>query len=500
VPADRTTSRSDPAIGGAGSPTAPAPDDLAGAVVVVDADVEVVDEGRVLIGGSPVGVTRLTPAGAALVRRLIDGEPVPGGSGATALVRRLLDRGVAHPAPAPASGPAPSEVTIVVPVHGRLDPALVAHLAHAVDDGIAEVIIVDDASVVPVDDIAARSVRIVRRSVNGGPAAARNTGLAEVATAVVAFVDADCVPAPGWLDALLPHLSDPLVAAVAPRVVTGADGTGTQSGRASARQRYEAARGVLDLGDRAARVRPGTRVGHVPTTALVTRAEAVRALDGFDEAMRIGEDVDLVWRLDRAGWTVRFEPASEVVHRTRASLRAWLAQRRGYGSSAGPLARRHPHALAPLEVPLTTAATWLLVARGHRAAAATIALASTGALSRRLRGIDAPLATAATLTARAHARAVAAAATAVVRPWWPLALLGLCHRRTRRVVVVAALAPPAIAWVRRRPQLDPVRWTALWLADDVAYGTGVWLGAWRARTPGPLLPRFTGHRGHGRGI
>jgi hypothetical protein len=106
--------------------------------------------------------------------------------------------------------------------------------------------------------------------------------------------------------------------------------------------------------------------------------------------------------------------------------------------------------------------------------------------------MDDALATAAGLTAGAHGRGLAAAAAALTRPWWPLALLALCSRRARPVVTTALLVPPLLAWRRRRPPLDPVRWTGLWLADDVAYGTGVWQGAWRARTARPLVPVLSG--------
>jgi mycofactocin system glycosyltransferase len=481
------------------------PGHLAGSFVVLDPDIEVADAGRVLIGGSPVGVTRLTAAGAAVVSRLADSEPVPGGSAPTALVRRLLDRGVLHPAPTAGGGPSSAEVTVVVPTLGPLDPELVDHLTRSLAAGtIADVVVVDDGSERPVEGLPGRGGRVVRRATNGGPAAARNTGLAAVSTPVVAFVDADCVPGDGWLDALLPHLADPCVAAVAPRVVSGTAHT-AQTARAPdaaavpARDRYETARGVLDLGDRPARVRAGTRVGHVPATALVARADALRAIGGFDGDLRVGEDVDLVWRLDRACWTVRYEPATQVGHRSRSTLRDWLDQRRGYGTSTGALAVRHPRSVAPLELPSTTAATWSLVASGHPVLGGAVAGGTALALGRRLRGVDDPLATATVLIARAHARGLAATAAALSRPWWPLAVLGLCSRRTRPVVAGALLAAPLLEWRRRRPPLDPVRWTALWLADDVAYGTGVWQGAWRSRTPRPLVPVLSNVPGRRRG-
>ncbi len=61
--------------------------------------------------------------------------------------------------------------------------------------------------------------RFLALAANAGPAAARNAGLGQVTTPLVAFVDSDCVPDPHWLEPLLGHFDDPMVAAVAPRIV-----------------------------------------------------------------------------------------------------------------------------------------------------------------------------------------------------------------------------------------------------------------------------------------
>ncbi|MGH9097318.1 MAG: hypothetical protein ACRDWB_07830, partial [Acidimicrobiales bacterium] len=61
-------------------------------------------------------------------------------------------------------------------------------------------------------------------------------------------------------------------------------------------------------------------------------------------------------------------------------------------------------------------------------------------------------------------------------------------RRIRRAAAALALVPPVVEWWQRRPDLDPFRWSVASIADDVAYGLGVWAGCIRTRTFDPLLP------------
>jgi mycofactocin system glycosyltransferase len=257
---------------------------------------------------------------------------------------------------------------------------------------------------------------------------------------------------------------------------------------------FEAVRGSLDLGPVAARIAPGSRVGYVPAATIVCRVAALREVGGFDEELRFGEDVDLVWRLQAAGWRCRYEPTSVVTHRARASFAGWMKQRFQYGRSAGALARRHPGALAPLRVSGWSAAVWALVALRRPAAAAALAAATAVALQRKLR--DVPPAESARLTGLGHLYAGEQIARATTRAWFPAAIVvALGIRRWRPALVAAVLVPPVLTWVRLRRKGKGHRsprafatFLAMHVADDVAYCAGLWDGARAARTLGPLLP------------
>ncbi len=434
-------------------------------------------DGGVLLGGSPLTVLRLNQPAWTRLTRLAAGSPV--GDGADAVVAaRVVDAGLAQPVP-PSGGPRPLDVTVVVPVRDR--PAELARCLRALGPA-AEVIVVDDASRDPEPvcrAAAAAGARLVQRTVNGGPAAARNTGLALCGTPYVAFVDSDCVPGPSWLTGLLPHFADPGVAAVAPRIV-GLDGPGWLG-------RYEQTRSSLDLGDRAGSVVPRSRIGYVPAAALVARRDALGA--GFDEALVVGEDVDLVWRLHAGGWRVRYEPAALVRHDHRVTVAQWARRKFEYGTSAAPLALRHPGSVPPAVTSAIALAPLLLLRAGRPWAAAATGLLAAVGLARRLPPFPGRARDAARLVVEGSVTTAQGLTKASTRAWLPATLLLVATRpRARRTVLVAILVVPLLDWIARRPNLDLPRWTAAYLLDDASYCAGVWQGALRCRTLVPLLP------------
>jgi mycofactocin glycosyltransferase len=400
--------------------------------VRIDESTRSSDGGCVLDGGSPWRMLRLTLRGSAIAEALLDGAAVADEVDG-ALARRLVDAGLAHPLPPAAPAPA---ITVVVPVRDRveeLDKCLAA-LAPL------PVVVVDDASrdaANLVALVARHGARLVRRAVCGGPAAARNSGLAQVDSELVAFVDSDCRGSVPALRALSRHFADPLVGAAAPRVTPVHDGVAGS---------HPGSRSPLDMGERPASVAPGSRVGYVPSTTLVLRRKALTAVGEFDEALRYGEDVDLCWRLHEAGWAVRYDPRV-VVHHVEPD--GWPALARGfhYGTSAAPLARRHPGALRGPSL---------------RGITAPVALAGAQSVSETALPPDVLR----RVVRTAPVSTVAGLLRWATPLWWPpLAALGTDPRH-----VVSAVA------------------------DEAAYGAGVWWGCLRSRTFEPVLPAVSVRR------
>ncbi len=190
-------------------------------------------------------------------------------------------------------------ITVVVPVRNGmpwLEHQLRALSSQEVSVGW-EVVVADngsqDESRTCVERWSDRDARIhlVDASARPGAAAARNIGVRSARGRLLAFCDADDVVRPGWLASLLAALSDTdLVAGV-----------------------FDF--GALDGSPSTVPVPAATRqLGFLPFglgANLAVPREVFESVDGFDEALLPGEDVDLCWRLQLAG--KRFAVATDAV-------------------------------------------------------------------------------------------------------------------------------------------------------------------------------------------
>ena len=234
------------------------------------------------------------------------------------------------------------DVSLVVPVRNaaRTLPVCLEALA-GLEPAPLEILLVDNGSTDGslailhsfADRRAATPARVLEES-RPGAAAARNAGIREARGDLVAFTDADCVPQAAWLRHLGGPFAEPIVGAVAGRVLA-AHSTSTLE-RLSALY-------TLRLPDRPARHRRWTPwEGGFPTANLCVRRSWLSALGGFDTNLEIyGEDYDLCARLYEQGAEIAYAPEAAVAHRHRATLSDMVRQAFGFGRSHAFLLRRH---------------------------------------------------------------------------------------------------------------------------------------------------------------
>ncbi len=453
-----------------------------GYVIELSANVRYRDSGTTLVGGAPKSILYLEPAAEEMLdaRRLTvtDNQSAEFGD-------LLIDLGMAHPVVHELPVVDPDLVTYVIPVVDR--PAQLERVLASIGEN-AQIIVVDDGSRDPhIHERVARAhgSRFIALPVNMGPGAARNAGLREVTTPYVAFVDSDVVVDSQMVPHLVRHFADPKVALVLPRVL-GLHG----SEETNWIGRYENSRSSLDLGELPSLVHPRAVASWVPGTCTIARVDRLEG--GFAEDLRVGEDVDLGWRLGNQGWRVRYDPSVQVRHDHRVKFGAWMRRKAFYGGSSSALTKRFPYYVAPALLSPSNIVTMVAVVAARRWSVPVIAAVWAIIAVRNVVKLR-------PATSRVRLGILVATEDLVatqyqlmgilLRHWWPISVVvGVFSKRFRYVLAAAAVVDAVLARRRNRAELDLPRYFVARRLDDLAFGAGVWLSAWRERTIRTFFP------------
>jgi len=277
----------------------------------------------------------------------------------------------------PASSEAERTASVVIPARneGRSITRLIHSVMQQAPPGWAvEVVVVDDGSA---DDTAARAraagarvVELGSRPGGGNPAAARNRGALAAAGDPLVFLDADCLPAPGWLPRLLAgHESGAAVVG----------GALDLPGGLSPMARCDYYCGWYHVHSR----RPAGEVPNHPPGNLSVRRDEFARTPGFTEQQPVAyAHEELAWQAEirRRGGRVVFDPRAIVYHYNRPGFRNLLRRNYRWGFSAieskAPTGAarlawiyRYPALLVAASLPLALATTGYIVGCWVRAGA-----------------------------------------------------------------------------------------------------------------------------------
>lgn len=186
-------------------------------------------------------------------------------------------------------------------------------------------------------------IRFLHSEENRGRAATRNSGIREAEAPIIAFIDADMVVSPVWLESMVRGVQE------TESVVVGRMKPHPSLPR-SAFNRYYHSRG-------AAKLTPGTEIPGKYFTAAnaALPSDLLKRHGGFDESLRHwgGEDLELGLRLQSRGVRFYSQPGALAWHDHRVCWKEMDARYRRYGNCVVPeLLVRYPEAKEALSLHL----------------------------------------------------------------------------------------------------------------------------------------------------
>jgi glycosyltransferase involved in cell wall biosynthesis len=225
------------------------------------------------------------------------------------------------------------QVTVVIPVLDDLEGLRRCLDALRGQDfsGDWEIVVADNGSTQDPRSVVAACARArLVLETRPGSYAARNAAVRASSAPVLAFTDADCMPAGDWLRRGLEALTAvPEAAAVAGAVEVFPRG----DGRASAAELYE----LLHSFPQERYVRD---LGFGVTANLFVRRRAMERIGAFDASLRSGGDAEWGQRATAAGLPVRYSGLAVVRHPARRSVREVLSKTRRVVQGREELHRR----------------------------------------------------------------------------------------------------------------------------------------------------------------
>jgi len=205
-------------------------------------------------------------------------------------------------------------ISVIVPVYngiGSIQTLLNALSDQTYSSSCYEIIVVDDGSKDNTADFIKQIYPEIKTLTqdNGGSYKARNTGVSSSKGVVLAFTDADCIPAPDWIEKGITALTSHKVDIIAGGISMLFNNSN------SAVEKYDANFGLNQE-------YYATTLGFGATANLFTYRKIFDDVSGFDDTLYSGGDQKFCNQAIACGARLKYSPDVLIQHPTRKSLKS----------------------------------------------------------------------------------------------------------------------------------------------------------------------------------
>jgi glycosyltransferase involved in cell wall biosynthesis len=224
------------------------------------------------------------------------------------------------------------DVSVIIPVYNS--ESCIIHLLAALNDQTAnpvtvEYIVVDNNSSDRTAEVVKRyaqtskiNIQCIDENDAQSSYAARNKGIKTAIGNILAFTDADCVPAPDWIETLVAGFTDSKIGAIAGAILPLRGN--------SLLEQIAAKSGILSQDN--AIYHPHKPFGQ--TANIAFRRDVFRKCGMFRSVLDTGGDADMSWRMqDLSDYALHYARNAIVRHRHRSTFIGLAEQFERYGRS-----------------------------------------------------------------------------------------------------------------------------------------------------------------------
>lgn len=200
-----------------------------------------------------------------------------------------------------------------------------------------EILVVDgDSSDNTVEIVCQHGFRVLQNPKRHA-AAGRNIGIQEAKGDIIAFTDADCIPASDWVEQIMLSFKDASLQGIGGKVLAA-----SPENEVEAFWSKIALEILMNFGDEGYNVIEQSLNDAFITANAAYRTNLLRNLSGFDEWFaNNAEDVDLSWRALRAGALLRYVPQVKVYSHGVTTLKGIRKKSFRNGVSSSKLQKRY---------------------------------------------------------------------------------------------------------------------------------------------------------------